>query len=162
MNPFFCPATPEAPLFLLRTRSSGAHWHSHALPLGVYQALAHWAEECQDCLLPWKLPSDSCPPPARMEEMWGWDYHEFTSATTPLCWRLEQRVLYPCHTWSWTAQAQPCRRCWSYWCACTGVKGAWKRSSGTTFEFPDASVGGDECCRCPIHKLGSSGISTIK
>lgn len=43
-------------LFLLRTRSSGTYLHSNALPVGAYQALAHWAlqaaEECQDCV--WK------------------------------------------------------------------------------------------------------------
>lgn len=113
------------------------HGHSDALPLGAHQALAHWAlpaaEECQDCLLPWrgefgKPPSDGCPPAARMEEMWGWDHHGFTSATSPLCWSLEQWVLCPCHTGGWP-RAQPSRKCGSFWCVCTGVKGAWKSFS---------------------------------
>lgn len=41
--------------------------------------------ESQPCSLPWrgelgKTPRDGCPPAAGMGEMWGWDYHGFTSA----------------------------------------------------------------------------------
>lgn len=30
---------------------------------------------------------------------------------------------------------QPCRKCWSYWCVCTGLKGAWNSSSGTIWHL---------------------------
>lgn len=147
-------------LFLLKTRSSVTDLHREVLPLGAYQALAHRAlqgvpaEECQGCLLPWraefgKPPSDGCPPAARMEEMWGWDYHGLTSATTPLCWSLEQVqwVLCPCHTWGWTTWAQPCRKCWPHSVSVQVPE----RGLQAHYDISDTSAGRDGCYWCPLH-----------